>query len=85
MAAIRKMKVGEVSAAIQSPLGIHLVFLHQIDAGDLEFEDLTDQSQLRRDAANALFDSLLRERSNAQVSWLVRDLKPPADVKMIPE
>jgi hypothetical protein len=85
MTAIRKMKTGEVSAAIQSPLGIHLVFLHQVEAGDLKFEDLTDQSQLRRDAANALFDALLRERAEAQVSWLVRDLKPPADVKMIPE
>ena len=85
MTVVRKMKTGEVSKAIQSPLGIHLVFLHQVEAGDLQFEDLSDQSQLRRDAANALFDSLLRERSEAEVSWLVRDLKPPADVKMIPE
>lgn len=85
MTAIRKMKTGEVSAAIQSPLGIHLVCLHQVEAGDLEFEDLADQSQLRRDAVNALFDALLQERSEAQVSWLVRDLKPPAGVKMIPE
>ncbi|MGI9466999.1 MAG: peptidylprolyl isomerase [Rubripirellula sp.] len=85
MTAIRKMKTGDVSAAIQSPLGIHLVLLHQVEAGNLQFEDLTDQSQLRRDAANALFDALLRERSEAQVSWLVRDLKPPANVKMIPE
>ncbi len=85
MSRIRKMKSGEVSSAIQSPLGIHLVLLHQVEPGDLKFEDLTDQSQLRRDAANALFDGLLRERSDARVSWLVRDLKPPADVKMIPE
>ena len=85
MAVIRKMKTGEVSKAIPSPLGIHLVFLHQVEVGNLQFEDLADQSQLRRDAANALFDALLRERSGAQVSWLVRDLKPPADVKMIPE
>ncbi len=85
MTVVRKMKTGEVSAAIQSPLGIHLILLHQVEAGDLQFEDLSDQSQLRRDAANALFDSLLRERSEAQVSWLVRDLKPPRDVKMIPE
>ncbi|MDA7907093.1 peptidylprolyl isomerase [bacterium] len=85
MTAIRKMKTGQVSKGIQSPLGIHLVLLHQIEAGDLQFEDLTDQAQLRRDAANALFDALLRERSGTQVSWLVRDLKPPADLKMIPE
>lgn len=85
MTAIRKMKTGQVSKGIQSPLGIHLVFLHQIEAGDLQFEDLTDQAQLRRDAANALFDALLRERSGTQVSWLVRDLKPPADLKIIPE
>ncbi|HBV62067.1 MAG TPA: hypothetical protein DEF45_03495, partial [Rhodopirellula sp.] len=63
MAAIRKMKTGAVSTAIQSPLGIHLVFLHQVEVGNLQFEDLTDQSQLRRDAANALFDALLRGRS----------------------
>lgn len=85
MGVVRGMKAGQVSSAIQSPLGIHLLFLHQIERGDLQFDDLTDQSQLRRDAANALFDSLLRERSGAQVSWLVRDLKPPSDVKMIPE
>ncbi|MAI70728.1 MAG: hypothetical protein CMM01_07445 [Rhodopirellula sp.] len=85
MTAIRKMKTGEVSAAIQSPLGIHLLLLHRVEAGNLKFEDLTDQAQLRRDAANALFDALLRERSETQVSWLVRGLKPPADVKIIPE
>ncbi len=85
MTTIRKMKTGEVSAAIQSPLGVHLLLLHRVEAGDLKFEDLTDQAQLRRDAANALFDALLRERSETQVNWLVRDLKPPADVKMIPE
>lgn len=85
MTVVRKMKTGELSKAIQSPLGIHLLFLHRYEPGELTFEDLTDLSQLRRDAANALFDALLRERSEAEVSWLVRALKPPAYVKMIPE
>ena len=70
MGVVRGMKAGQVSSAIQSPLGIHLLFLHQIERGDLQFDDLTDQSQLRRDAANAAFDSLLREGpARRSVGW----------------
>ena len=85
MTAIRKLKPGSVSAAIQSPLGVHLIYVHQMEPGDLEFADLTDHAQLRRDAANALFDALLRQQSGAQISWFVRALKPPTGVTMIPE
>ena len=85
MAAIRKLKPGSVSAAVQSPLGVHLIYVHQMEPGDLEFADLTDHAQLRRDAANALFDALLRQQSGAQINWFVRALKPPAGVTMIPE
>ena len=85
MAAIRKLKPGSVSAAIQSPLGVHLIYVHQMEPGKLNFADLTDQAQLRRDAANALFDALLKQQSGAQINWFVRALKPPAGVTMIPE
>jgi len=66
-------------------LGVHLIYVHQMEPGDLEFADLTDHAQLRRDAANALFDALLRQQSGAQINWFVRGLKPPAGVTMIPE
>ncbi|MGI9472051.1 MAG: peptidylprolyl isomerase, partial [Rubripirellula sp.] len=84
MQSIRGAKAGTVAGPIRSPLGIHLVFVHQEEAGKLGFDDLTDQAQLRRDAANALFDALIRQQADAKISWFVSALRPPASVSIIP-
>ena len=84
MNVVRNSKPGEVSMPVRSPLGLHLVFVHQHEPKDLEFEELTDQTQLRRDATDAMFENLVRQQSDAKVSWFISALKPPAGVSLIP-
>lgn len=52
--------------------------------GDPLFDDLTDQSKLRRDATNALFDALVAEQSDVKVQWFIPALRPPSDVQLMP-
>jgi parvulin-like peptidyl-prolyl isomerase len=85
MNAVRNTPVGSISNAVRSALGMHLVYVHRSEPGDLEFDDLTDQAQLRRDAADALFDALLAQQKNAKVVWFVKTLQPPQDVPLVPE
>jgi parvulin-like peptidyl-prolyl isomerase len=84
MAAVRETKPGEISEPVQSPLGMHLVLVHQFEPGNLEFDDLTDQAQLRRDAADALFDALIAQQRDAKVTWFVPALRPPPTIPIIP-
>jgi hypothetical protein len=84
MQAIRSSKPGDVAGPIRSPLGVHLVMIHDEEEGKLQFEDLTDQAQLRRDAANALFDALISQQADAKISWFVSKLKPPPSIPIIP-
>ena len=85
MKAVRATKVGDISPPVRSPLGLHTVFVHDFKASDLAFEDLTDQSQLRRDATDALFDQLVRQQKDAKIAWYISGLKPPAGVSLIPK
>lgn len=85
MKVVRRTKVGAISPPVRSPLGLHTVFVHDFKASDLSFEDLTDQSQLRRDATDALFDQLVRQQKDAKISWYISGLKPPAGVSLIPK
>jgi hypothetical protein len=50
---------------------------HPEKYGVNKFEDLTDQSALRRDASAALFDVLVKQANNAKVVWFVDELRPP--------
>lgn len=74
---VRETPPGQVSDPIQSPLGLHVVFVHQVEAGTRTFDDLVDQSQLRRDAADALFQTLVKSQADAEVVWFVQALRPP--------
>ena len=85
MQAIRNAKPGDVAGPVRSPLGVHLVLIHDEEEGKLQFEDLTDQAQLRRDAANALFDALISQQADAKISWFVSKLKPPASIPIVPQ
>ena len=85
MSVIRTIGKGEISDVIRSPQGLHVVFVHDQQASDLGFDDLTDQAQLRRDATDALFHQLVRQQKDAKVSWYIPALKPPQDVSLIPE
>ncbi len=85
MKVVRETKPGQLSKAVQSPLGMHLVFVHQYEPGKMTFGDLTDQAQLRRDATNALFDALVKKQSSAKVVWFISALKPPASMQLIPQ
>ena len=77
MQTIRELKVGEVSSPIRSPLGMHLLLLHEHEAGKMTFDQLTDQSQLKRDAADTLFESLVRQQKESKVVWHIKSLRPP--------
>jgi len=85
MNAVRETEPGQVSEPIRSPLGMHLLFVHQSEAGKLTFDELSDQGQLRRDAADALFDTLVRRQSDAKIVWFIGALKPPPEIRIIPD
>jgi parvulin-like peptidyl-prolyl isomerase len=85
MAAIRNTEVGNISQPVQSPLGMHLAYVHRAEAGKLTFDELTDQAQLRRDAADALFDALIAKQSGAKITWFIAALRPPQSVSIIPK
>lgn len=85
MAAVRTTDAGQVSDPVKSPLGLHLVLVHRYEPGKLEFEELEDQAQLRRDAANELFNSLVRRQADAKITWFIGALRPPPTVPLIPD
>ena len=85
MKIVRGTPVGTVSQPARSPLGLHAVFIHDTKTRDLKFQDLTDQSQLRRDATDALFHRLVRRQKDAKIAWYISGLKPPAGTKIIPD
>lgn len=78
MTVVRNTPVGQIGGPIRSPLGLHLIYVHQMKPGNRSFDDLKDQAQLRRDAADALFDQLVEAQSGVEVVWLIRSLKPPS-------
>lgn len=84
MDAVRATKVGTISKPIRSPLGLHLVLVHRMQPGNLTFDDLTDQAQLRRDAADALFQALVARQRDAKVKWFVDALRPPQSISIVP-
>lgn len=77
MNAIQKTQPGELSDIVQGSTGLHLVLVHSRESNPMPFEKLADQSALRRDAANALFDALVIRQSGAKLQWYISALKPP--------
>ena len=82
--AVRATPPGEVSEPVRSPLGLHLVLVHRRETQVKSFEDLVDRARLRRDAADALFRSLVRRQRAAKVVWFIESLEPPASVAVVP-
>lgn len=80
MQAVRNTPAGQISQPVRSPLGLHMLYVHRIEAGNRTFDQLADQAQLRRDAADALFDALVATQSHAKVDWFVPSLRPPEAV-----
>ncbi|GAA5508769.1 peptidylprolyl isomerase [Novipirellula caenicola] len=78
MQAVRSTKPNEVSDPVLSPLGMHVVLVHQFEEKPIKFSDLSDVAPVRRDAANALLDYLIQTQQDARVSWLIKSLEPPA-------
>jgi hypothetical protein len=81
---VRQTPAGQVSKPIRSPQGLQLVFVHVVEKGNQSFDDLVDQAQLRRDAADALFDNLVAAQSGAKVDWFVPALRPPDEASREP-
>lgn len=83
MNAVRSTPPKSVSTITQSPLGLHLIYVHAKSLSDLEFTDLADQGPLRRDAANTMFDALIkgqqRSQDDVKVIWFIKALKPPTN------
>jgi hypothetical protein len=84
MALIRKTEAGQIAGPVRSPLGLHVVYVHRSEPGKLQYEQLTDQSQLRRDAADAMFDALVNQQRDANIQWFIPALKPPPEVAIFP-
>lgn len=85
MNAVRQAKAGELAGPVKSPLGFHLILVQQFKQKDIPFEELSDHAQLRRDAADALFQMLLKEQKDAKVAWYIGGLKPPGNQPIIPQ
>lgn len=81
MQAVRATPVGQVSDPVRSHLGLHLIYVHRMEAGNRSFDQLADQTQLRRDAADALFEGLVAAQRDAKVVWFIATLRPPEDVQ----
>ena len=77
MKVVRETPGGEIGGPIRSPLGLHLIYVHRMEPGNRSFDELTDQAQLRRDAADALFEGLVAAQADAKVVWFVDALRPP--------
>lgn len=75
---------GEIVGPVNSPLGAHLLLVHQRQAGDKELSEIEDQAPLRRDAADALFRALVRQQAGANVQWIDVASQPPAEIPIIP-
>lgn len=76
---IRAVPVGSVSKPLRSPIGVHLLFVHEIKKGEMTYDELIDMSLLRRDAANAMFQALVDSESETTVRWHLDLLKPPSE------
>lgn len=85
MNAVRQSKAGELAGPVKSPLGFHLILVHQFKQKDIPFAELSDHAQLRRDAADALFQMLLKEQKDAKIAWYIGGLKPPGNQPIIPQ
>ena len=85
MKTIREAEAGKLAGPVRSPLGLHLILVHQFKRNDIPFEQLDDHAQLRRDAADALFALLLKQQSSAKISWYITEFKPPDSVAIIPQ
>ena len=75
--AIRVTDQGTVSQVVLSPLGYHLVLVHDKTILEVPFEQVQDLGPLRRDAADALFEGLISLQRDAKVAWYLNELRPP--------
>ncbi|MCO8120589.1 peptidylprolyl isomerase [Stieleria sp. TO1_6] len=77
--AIRKTDVGSVTPVVRSPMGFHLALVHDRSTTEVQYEQLADPAQLRRDAADALFDTLVDAQRGVTVTWYLKQLQPPTE------
>ncbi|TWU20227.1 Foldase protein PrsA precursor [Novipirellula galeiformis] len=77
MQVVRNTETGAVSDPVQSPLGMHVVFVHRFEEMPIAFETLSDIAPLRRDATKALLEKLVQSQSQAKVDWFIEALQPP--------
>ena len=77
MAAIRRTEENRVTKPVVTSRGVHLVLVHAKAAQDVTYEQLSDRSQLRRDATDRLFAELISRQKDPRVTWLVDSLRPP--------
>lgn len=54
-------------------------------ADDASFDDLTDLRELRRQASDRLFSALVESRQLASLQWFIAELKPPAELRLLPQ
>jgi hypothetical protein len=78
MAAIRHAELGSITPIVESPFGFHVALVKERKSRPVPYDQLEDRSQLRRDAADALFAALISRSANAEVRWLIERLRPPA-------
>lgn len=84
MRIVQETKPGELGGPVRSHTGWHLILVHAFEPKAMEFEQLADLARLRRDAADMLFENLLKSQQGTPVTWLIDELRPPAEVSLIP-
>lgn len=58
--------------------------MHRDRYGGGSYDELTDQAKLRRDATNAMFDSLVQKQRDSAIQWFIPALRPPEQVPVVP-
>lgn len=82
--ALPRAQAGDLIGPIDSPLGRHLLFIHQRRPGTWDFESLPDRATLRRDASDALFEALVRAAGPVEIEWIDNDFQLPGSVAILP-
>ncbi|OYP33804.1 peptidylprolyl isomerase [Rhodopirellula sp. MGV] len=76
MRAIARTEPGQITYPVRSPLGFHFVLVHEREQKPVPFESLSDRSQLRREAADYLFNLLVKSGAEqAKITWYVSSLQ----------
>ncbi|QDS96418.1 Chaperone SurA precursor [Roseimaritima multifibrata] len=75
--AVWSAEPGSIIGPVESPLGFHLLYVHERQAGEKTIDEIADQTLLRSDAASDLFQALVQRQPKPEIEWVDTTLQPP--------